>query len=538
MVRERGATQPPQTALQPGVPHITPMRSSRPSRRALAAVLVLVTWAASLGWLGLRHLTRTESATLRTEAALRLAPGAAWFGLYNGNVLVGRAGITLDTLSPGYQVREAFALDLPHDSAIVRSTRSTTTTVTASLVVTRVQSRAVRAGWREGWLGTLRDNRLRFTQEGGDSDTTGLVLPSVPTTFAFLPFRLALSGGLVEGRSRTLLALSGWPASAVELAVTAGRDTFAIFADSSEFDPLTGIPRVAHMDSVSAREVTILADGPGERWWVDARGRVVGVETAFGLNWVRADFDLIAHALRDRSPQRAAALTKSYPAVMRLTRPDTASRTQRFLLSRRDGRSIDLELLSALGTGRQSISGDTVIVLPGAAVTAGRGEPAPLPFDPLADTTDTGIRALAERARAANPEKRPAMVLDLLRAINRAVVLDTSATAPLEAADVLRNGRGRAEGIARLFVAAATAAGIPARLAIGVRPVGDAFESHAWAEIRLQGFWTAVDPSFGRASAGTSLIRLSSSGSPDPSQLLTRIAQLRVTALPRTPEIP
>ena len=82
----------------------------RPSPRAWAAIAILLAWGASLAWLGARRLTQTESATLSSEAALRLAPGASWFALYSGALQVGQAAITLDTLSPGYQVLETFSL--------------------------------------------------------------------------------------------------------------------------------------------------------------------------------------------------------------------------------------------------------------------------------------------------------------------------------------------------------------------------------------------------------------------------------------------
>jgi transglutaminase-like putative cysteine protease len=162
-----------------------------------------------------------------------------------------------------------------------------------------------------------------------------------------------------------------------------------------------------------------------------------------------------------------------------------------------------------------------------------------LPRDPLSDETDPGVIALVTTARRNIPASRTddaALIDALVREVARRVTLDTALTAPVGASAALTRQRARAEGMARLFVAAARAAGLSARLAIGIRPVGDGFESHAWAEVRTTGLWNAVDPAFGRPRAATDLIRLGSSGPTAPWQLLPRVAQLRITALPSAEE--
>lgn len=512
------------------------MSRYRPSPRAWAAIAVLVAWGASLAWLGARRLTQTESAALSSEASLRLAPGASWFAVYSGAVQVGQAGITLDTLSPGYQVLETFSLETPQDAMVLRASRSTVTKVTAALLLDSVQTRAVRGDWEERWTVTVRDGRVRLL---GADGTAGIPVTQPPTTTAILPYRLALSGGLVEGRSRTVPGYLGWPGVLQRLVVAAGRDSMAVFADSTVIDPATGTLLVAHTDSTRARAVLFRGDGPAERWWIDSRGRVVGVETAFGLRWVRTDFDLASSALRDRGPERAASLRAHYPRIATLARPDTTTRERRYLLARRDGRPLDGELLAPLASGRQALRGDTLVVLSGSR-GPGADRLDSLPRDPLSDETDPRLETVVASARRTLPAERTdetALVQALVREVVRRVTLDTALTAPVGATLALTRRRARAEGMARLFVATARAAGLSARLAVGIRPVGDGFESHAWAEVRTTGLWTAVDPAFGRARAGTDLIRLGGGGSTDPWQLLPRVAQLRITALPSVEEI-
>lgn len=514
------------------------MQLYRPSPRAWAAIAILLAWGGALAWLGARRLNQTEAAVLSSEAALRLAPGAAWFALYSGDTQVGQAGITVDTLSPGYQVLETFAIETPGDSGVLRASRSTVTKVSPALVITSVTSRAVRERTKDGWVALFPPGHVTLTRDGTLGTDAGLAVAVPPTNAAILPYRLALTGGLVEGRRRTLPGLVGWPGAVVPLEMTVGRDSMAVFPDSAILDPASGQLVVAHLDSTRARAVVIRGDGPAERWWIDARGRVAGIETAFGLSWRRTDFDLAASALRNRGASRAARLRAVYPLVTRLTTPDTSSAPWRFVLSRRDGRPIDRALLQPLASGRQQLRGDTLLVMTDWSEPAG-GAAIAMPHDPLAPDSLPGLRELVERALGPTPPTdRDIRIGRLLAAITAQVTLDTSFAAAVDAGAALATHRAQAEGMARLFVAAARLAGFEARLAIGVRPMGDGFASHAWAEVRQERSWTAVDPAFGRRHAGAGLIRLGHTGSADPWQLLARVLQLRVVAVPDSPEVP
>lgn len=505
----------------------------RPSRRALAATLLLLAWVATLGWLAVRRLNRGP---FGNEASQRLAPAAAWFALYSGGDQVGRAGITLDTLATGYLLRETISLETPQDTTVVTADRVTVTMFSRTLQVGSIGSRATRRGWQEPWIVTMADGRFRLWAEG-TRRSDGIAIGVAPATGAVLPFRLALSGGLVAGTRRTLTAYVDWPGALLTLEAVAGSDSLVVFADSSVVDAASDRLVVAHRDSVRARAVLIRGDGPAERWWIDARGGVLGIETAFGLGWRRTDYDLAANSLSAKGAARASFLRSTYPRITPLTLPDTTTRTQRFLLGRRDGRPLDPALLAPLTTGRQRLRGDTLVILATAAAPpADYSEP--LPQDPLGGDTDPRVVALADRAsRAANGAGLP-LVRALLGELREALALDTSELAAVDGPGGLTAGRARVEGIARLFVAAARVNGMPARLAIGIRSSGDGFESHAWAEVRIEGYWLAVDPAFGRVPAGTGLIRLGSTGGVNGWQLLPQIAQLRITTIPDSPEAP
>ena len=195
-------------------------------------------------------------------------------------------------------------------------------------------------------------------------------------------------------------------------------------------------------------------------------------------------------------------------------------------------------MLQPLSSGRQRLRGDTLSVTTDwTAPTGTRGDV--LPRDPLAPDSLPAVRDFVGRALGPTPPvDRELRIGRLVAAIATRVTLDTSTTAAVDAGAALATRRAQAEGMARLFVAAANAAGLEARLAIGIRPDGDGFASHAWAEVRDQGSWTAVDPAFGRRRAAASLIRLGSSGSTEPWQLMIRVLQLRLTVVPDSQEVP
>ncbi|MBK7596588.1 MAG: transglutaminase domain-containing protein [Gemmatimonadetes bacterium] len=491
-----------------------------------------------MAWMGARRLTQTEASVLSSEAALRLAPGATWFALYSGETQVGQAGITVDTLSPGYQILETFAIETPADSGVLRATLYRMTKVSPALGVLSVVSRTAREGVRTAWTAAFGDGRLSVAREGTLAADDGLPIAVAPTTTAILPYRLALTGGLASDRHRTLPGYVGWPGTLMPIEMTTGRDSMAVFADSAVLDPASGQLVVAHQDSARARAVLIRADGPAERWWIDTRGHVAGIETAFGLSWRRTDFDLAASALRNRTASRAVRLRALLPPVTRVAAPDTTTMPRRYVLSRRDGRPLDPALLQPLSSGRQRLRGDTLSVTTDwTAPTGTRGDV--LPRDPLAPDSLPAVRDFVARALGPTPPvDRELRIGRLVAAIATRVTLDTSTTAAVDAGAALATRRAQAEGMARLFVAAANAAGLEARLAIGIRPDGDGFASHAWAEVRDQGSWTAVDPAFGRRRAAASLIRLGSSGSTEPWQLLIRVLQLRITVVPDSQEVP
>ena len=517
------------------------MRYSRPSLRALAAVAVLTAWGGTLTWLGLRSVGQSEGAALANEASLRLSPTAGWFAVFSGDEQIGSAGITLDTLSPGYRIRETVTLELPTGGASLRATRLTETRLGANLLVQEVRSR-VSSGTRQvEWsLQTAGDTVTVKRDAVGLQFAATIATPSAAITLGALPYRLALTGSLGVRRSRQLLLYGGWPPAARATQIQIGRDSMVVFADSSAVDPVTGQLAAAHRDSALATEVRLDSPLGPYRVWVDRRGGVAGIDWPLGTHWVRSDFDLAVREFRRTAPTRSGPIQAALGTLSPLALPgaltDTSSTERRYRIERRDGRRVSGALLVYLTGGRQTMQGG-VLRIQSLPVRISRSRAADQSFDPLAQEAAPEIRGLATRilrgATGSDALNRLAAAIPLLATV------DTSATAAEDALGTLTSRRGRPDGMARLYVAIARAAGVQARYVVGVLPRGDRILTHAWAEVwdAASNNWLAVDPVFGRSVAGTGLVRLGLSGSSHPDDLRPMLVQAKFTSLEST-ELP
>jgi transglutaminase-like putative cysteine protease len=328
--------------------------------------------------------------------------------------------------------------------------------------------------------------------------------------------------------------LDGWPLGGALARITVSRDSTVTFADSARVEGADRHWVVAHTDSVRAFAVTINGVRGPRRLWIDHRGAISGVETPFGVRWVRTDFDLSETEFRRTEPTRAAMIAGAIPELAPYAasnaRLDTITTGRRFLVQHRDGSPVNIALLILLSGGRQTVQGDTVTVAAQPAGLAGESIQDTI-SDPMIQQ-DAGPITKLRRKLITEPldrERLPAF-LATFRSMLR---VDTSATGAEDALGTLNARGGTADGITRLFVALLRSSGVPARFVVGVYPAEDTLLTHAWAEIwsgATHG-WYAVDPVSGAASANTGLIRLGYGGSSRPDEMLGLLANARLTEI-------
>jgi hypothetical protein len=508
----------------------------RPSLRAAGAIAVLLAWLASLGWLAHRRLETSEDASLSTAASLQLSPGTVWYALYAGTTQIGNAGITLDTLSPGYRISETVVLETRSGDSLARATRLSKLWLGTTLNVERLESRYSREGRQANWDVSFQGDTVTELLVSAALRTQGrIVFPDPPTSTIAIPYRLALGGSLAPGRTRSYRTLDGWPPAERTADVEIGRDSLFRYVDSSVAQPDGRHWLAAHTDSVHASSVILNGARGPRRVWVDHHGAVAAITTPLGVRWDRTDFDLSASEFRKTIGERTAAIRAAVPILEAFAQSaaarDTATRDRQFLIAHRDGSPIDPELIRYLAGGRQTLHGDTLTVRADQRLTETTTESArDTVSDPLIQSEALAITR-AERRLVAAPLDRAGLPA-FMAAFRTLVRVDTSATAAEDALGTLGEHAGRPDGVARLFVALLRAAGMQARYAIGVYPVGDTLLTHAWVEVwGTRSGWYAVDPVTGATAASTGLVRIAFAGSSHPDEMLALLANARLTEI-------
>jgi hypothetical protein len=499
------------------------------SRRNLAR-LILIIWIAALALLARRQLFQGDPTGI-TAGAARLAPEAMYFRVDAGTLQVGVLNLNWDTLPTGFEVQELLALDLPAEAGIRRQLLLTETVTSRALTLQSIQrSLSTGTGTEEVRLSLPSDSTQRYSVRG-NGDRAGSdnirVRGARPTHAAVLPLRLAFAGRLAVGEVIDEQVADLERRSSEPVLGRVSRDSVFIFPDSVEFDTLAFQWRTITMDTVRAWRVDLELGGLPEAWWVDDRGRLVRLETAFGVTLQRAPFDyshtLYRDSLRLSGPVPRLVLTGLRSVMGSGMALDTAAATMRLALSRVD-RALTPEVVAVLGGGGQSVEGTVV--------TTRRDWPADSGASPDRYRTRPGepeptrrIELMADSAFAGAATARDS-VIRLTRWTHRRAADDTAGVgggpAPVE---------GRADAAARTLVTLARVGGQAARVVNGLAVTGAGLLSHTWAEVWIGGGWVPVDPSFGHAPASARLLRITEGGMGRPFETLVRTAALRVEPL-------
>jgi transglutaminase-like putative cysteine protease len=197
---------------------------------------------------------------------------------------------------------------------------------------------------------------------------------------------------------------------------------------------------------------------------------------------------------------------------------------------------VDLDALDLRGAG-QSVQGDSVELrdaefLPPAAPDADL--PALLAPEPFIESDAPEIVAEARSALKDIVGER-ARAERLVRHVNAMIEKRPTVSLP-SALEVLRTRVGDCNEHTALFVALARAAGIPARIAVGLVYLRGAFYYHAWSEVWLpakagSGRWIPVDPTLNQFPADLTHLRLARGGLDKQATILTVMGRIKVGIL-------
>jgi transglutaminase-like putative cysteine protease len=266
--------------------------------------------------------------------------------------------------------------------------------------------------------------------------------------------------------------------------------------------------------------------------WITDTGEVVREESPMGLISVR---ESATAAQRLAVPQQIQTDLLEAAAVVPISRQRIDEpRDVRRLRLRLEGASLAGDDVQGAG---QTVTGDVVEIVDARSLRAGGADPGARAFlapEPFIESDDQAIRDEAQRAVSGATGDRE-RAERLTRYVN--ALLEKKPTVSLPSArEVLRTKVGDCNEHTALYVAMARAAGIPARIAVGLTYVRGAFYYHAWPEVYLReadghGLWMPVDPTFNQFPADATHVRLARGGLDKQAAIVPLIGRLRMTVL-------
>jgi len=252
------------------------------SRRGMVGGAVLIAWLVGLALLVQREYFRPQLERL-AEAATRVNPGAVYFGVLQGDSLVGFASSTIDTAETSigitdYQVTGPSSGDTTRRLTTRTEVRLSRTFRLLSIDVTlRSSGRTVHlAGRVDGdTLITIRRER-----SPGRIDTVRAKLPGPVLWPSTVPVALALSDAPKLGKRYVFPVFDLTMQTARDAHFTVRAESLFVVNDSAVFDSTTKRWHGVQPDTVRAWRVSGDDAGTDFTGWIDEHGQPVALDQA------------------------------------------------------------------------------------------------------------------------------------------------------------------------------------------------------------------------------------------------------------------
>jgi transglutaminase-like putative cysteine protease len=478
------------------------------------SMAVLAAWAATMAAVVNRSYLQASSTNLATDLA-RYGSEAQWHGVYYRGEKIGFTVSQTVPVADGYELQEDGRLQMSLLGATTPAVVKTTARVDHAFRLRSFEFSLDPGTGPIGVSGSITSLRLALSIKSGSGERTEVrELAEVPVLTQNVS-RLLASGGLAPGARHQWTVFDPATLRNAPVNVEVGR---------RELVNVAGRP-------LPAFRVEMEFAGLRTSSWVTDTGEIVREESPMGLITIR------------ETPERARAMAVGRArtdllqaaAVVPITRQRIDEpRDVRRLRVRLDG--ADLSSPDLQGAG-QSVDGDVVELIDPQRLRAGPADPQAAYYlkpEPLIESDAPEIRAEAEAAVQQTVGAR-ARAERLTRYVNGLLEKKPTVSIP-SAREVLRTKVGDCNEHTALFVAMARAAGIPARIDVGLVFVHGAFYYHAWPEVyiddaRGQGYWLPVDPTLNEFPADATHLRLARGGLDKQIAVLPLIGRLKMTVL-------
>jgi transglutaminase-like putative cysteine protease len=480
------------------------------------SLLTLLAWAIVMTLLVRRSYLQASTATLATDLA-RYGSTAVWRGVYYRGEKIGFTVGQTTREGDGFQLEEDGRLQMALLGATTPATIRTTAHVDAAFTLHAFEFSLDPGTGAIEVRGTLNGRTLSLevrTPSGSRREERELDEP--PALSLNLSRRLA-NGGLVTGARHQWTVFD--PATLRNSPVT---------VDVGRRELIRG----AGTAPLPAFRVEMAFAGLRTTSWVTDTGEVVREESPLGLITVRESAET-ARAMAVSRRIQVDLIQSSAVATRMTSRIDEPRDVRRMHLRLRGLLDAKLSPQDLQG-GAQRFDGDAVELIdprqlrPGPLDSAAAGY---LAAEPFLESDAPEIRREAEAA-VRGAENDRARAEKLTRYVN--ALLDKKPTVSLPSAlEVLRTKVGDCNEHTALYVAMARAAGIPARIAVGLVFVHGAFYYHAWPEVYVDrtassGLWLPVDPTLNQFPADATHIRLVRGGLEKQAAILPLIGRLSI----------
>jgi hypothetical protein len=507
------------------------------SRRAMVGGTIIAAWLAGLGLLIRREYFQPQLERL-AEAGHRVAPGVVYYGVMQGERLIGFASSTVDTSESSITMADYFVADLPLGGKSRRASARTNVTLSRALRMRKFDLLIQTDGPAINATGAVDgDSVLVLTIASGKEkpETQRIALSGPILLPTLVPLAIALGEGAKVGRHYVLPVFDPSSMTPRDVGLDVRAESLFVVDDSAVVDSATSRWRGVLPDTIRGWQVTSQSKGAFSGW-IDGQGRVLQT-TQLGLELRRMPYEVaFANWRADASPaavpgDRDILETTAIAANKRMDRRVDALRVR---LSNVDLTGYDLN------GQRQRLSHDTLSLArePDSALVApyqlsfrSLGRPqdsATTRPEPLLQSNDRRIAGLAMRIRKG--EHDPRIVAEKINTWVHDSIGNRVTFGVPNALEVLRTRVGDCNEHTQLFVALARAIGLPARIAAGLAYVDGKFYYHAWPEVLL-GDWVPVDPTFGQFPADAAHIRFVIGGLPRQTELLRLMGNLQIDVL-------
>lgn len=500
----------------------------------MVGTVIIAAWLAGMALLIRREYFRPQYERL-AEAAMRVTPGAVYYGVMQGSRQIGFASSTIDTAETSITVADYFVADLPVGGKSRRATARTNVVLSRALRMKQFDLSLDTEGAPVRAVGHVEGDSVLVLRIATGSDSgapqriplTGPIL--LPT---LVPLALALGETPKVGKHYTLPVFDPATMAPKEVGLDVRAESAFVVNDSAVFDSTSKRWRGIQAATIKAWQVAPQTAG-AFGGWVDEQGRIVQT-TQLGLELRRMPYEVAFENWRADSTHLEVTDDRDIlesTAIAANKRMDRRVGSLRVRLTGVDLKGFDLE------GGRQSLAGDVLTIrpVPDSALSAGWTLPKKPAVDqkylnpePLIQSDDHDLWYLSYQVQ--HFQHDPRIVAEQLNTWVHDNVRDRVTFGVPSALEVLKTRVGDCNEHTQLYVAMARAIGLPARIAAGLAYVDGKFYYHAWPEVFIRE-WVPVDPTFGQFPADAAHLRFTIGGLGRQTELLRLMGNLKIDVL-------